>query len=99
MVRRIGGRDLALPPHFAAETAGFRADVDEVVGGADDVFVVFDHNDGVAHIAELAQHANEAIGVARVQPDGGFVEDIKTTHQTTTERGGEVNALTFAARE
>lgn len=99
MVRRIGRRDLALPHHFAAETAGFGADVDEVVGGADDVFVVFDHNDGVAHIAELAQHANEAIGVARVQPDGGFVEDVKTAHQAAAERGGEVDALAFAARE
>ena len=74
---------LSVLSEWCGASAG--ADVDEVVGGADDVFVVFDHNDGVAHVAELAQHANEAIGVARVQPDGGFVEDVETAHQAAAE--------------
>jgi len=34
-----------------------------------------------------------------VQTDGGFVEDVETAHQAAAERGGEVDALTFAARE
>ena len=93
------GRNFALPHHFAAESTGFGTDVDEVVGGADDVFVVFDHNDGVAHITKLAQDANESVGVARMEPDRGFVEDVETAHQATAERGGEVDALAFAARK
>ena len=93
------GRNFALPHHFAAESTGFGTDVDEIVGGADDVFVVFDDDDGVAHITKLAQDANESIGVARMEPDRGFVEDVETAHQATAKRSGEVDALAFAARK
>ena len=93
------GRNFALPHHFAAESTGFGTDVDEMVGGADDVFVVFDDDDGVAHITKLAQDPNESVGVARMEPDGGFVEDVETAHQATAERSGEVDALAFAARK
>ena len=70
-----------------------------MVGGADDVFVVFDDDDGVAHITKLAQDPNESVGVARMEPDGGFVEDVETAHQATAERSGEVDTLAFAARK
>ena len=48
-----------------------------MVGGADDVFVVFNDDDGVADVTQLLQHAYEAFGVAAVHADGGFVEDVE----------------------
>ena len=42
---------------------------------------------------------DEAVGVARVKTDGGFVENIEAAHERTAQRGGEVDALTFTARK
>ena len=70
-----------------------------MVGSAHDVFVVFHHNDRIAHIAKFLKHVDKAFGVARVQTDGGFVEDVETAHQTTAEGGGEVDALAFSSGE
>ena len=43
---------------FAAADAGAGAEVDEVVGGPHRVFVVFDDDDGVAHVAEPFEAAS-----------------------------------------
>ena len=90
---------VASPNHLSPQTSGFRANVDDVVGSAHDVFVVFHHNDRIAHIAEFLKHVDKAFGVARVQTDGGFVEDVETAHQTTAEGGGEIDALAFSSRQ
>ena len=84
---------------MSAQSSGFRANVYDVVGSAHNVFVVFHDNDCVAHIAEFLKHVDKAFGVARVQTDGGFVENVETAHQTTAEGGGEVDALAFSSRQ
>ena len=66
----------AFEDDLAAEFAGSGAEVDDVVGGAHDVGVVFDHQDGVAEVAQFVEDADQARGVARVQADGRFVEDV-----------------------
>ena len=34
-----------------------------------------------------------------MQTDGGFVEDVETTHQTAAEGGGKIDALAFSTRK
>lgn len=73
--RRTGG------DHLPAMLAGAWAEVDQVVGGGDHLQVVLDDEDGVAQIAQAAQNLDQAVGVARVQPDGRLVEDVQHAGQ------------------
>ena len=49
--------------------------------------------------AERLQRLDEAIVVAGVEADAGFVEDVEDPGEICAELGGEANALGFAARE
>ena len=60
---RAGGDDVA------AAHAGAGAEIDDVIGGAHRVFIVFDDQDGVAHVAQLFEAAQQAFVVARMQAD------------------------------
>lgn len=73
--REVG--EVALIHHFAAEPPRLRSDVDDVVGGADYLLVVLHHDDRVAQLLQAAQHADEPLGVARMQPDARFVENVE----------------------
>ena len=57
-----------------------------------------DHN-RIAQLLQLAQHFDEQMRVARMEPDAGLVEDIERTHQTAAQRRGQVDALALTARE
>ncbi len=48
-----------------------------MIGGADDVGVVLDDEDGVAEVAEVFHDADELGGVAGVETDAWFVEDVE----------------------
>ena len=61
----------------AAVFAGAGAEVEDVVGLADGVFVVLDDEDGVAEVAEVFEGGDEALVVALVEADGGLVEDVE----------------------
>ena len=89
----------ALRHQAAAAHAGARADVDQVLGGADGVFVVFDHHQRVAVVAELLQRAQQDAVVARVKADGGFVEHVAHALQVAAQLRGQADALRFAARQ
>src|SRR5215469_7431844 len=84
--------DGACGEELAAEFAGAGAEVEETVGGADDVGVMLDDEDGIAEVAELFHDADELGGVARVEANGGLVEHVERADETRTERGGELNA-------
>ena len=47
--------DGALCNDFAAMDAGAGADVNEMIGSKDGVFIVFDDDDGVANVCEMAE--------------------------------------------
>ncbi len=70
-----------------------------MIGGAENVGVVLDDDDGVAQVAQLFQNANQAGGVARVQSDRRLVEDVERADQLRTKRCGQLNALRLAAGE
>jgi hypothetical protein len=83
----------------SAVLTGSGAEIDDVVRGAHDVGVVLHHDDGVTQFAEFHEDADEAARVAAVQPDGGLIEHIAGAYEAGTQRGGELDALRFAARE
>src|SRR5467141_461980 len=95
-----GGFDLrwfALGDEVAAGVAGARTEVDNEIGAADGVFVVFDDEDGVAEIAKLFERAEKASVVAGVEADAGLVENIENAAEARADLRGEANALGFAA--
>ena len=69
VVGRSGSHDAA------AGLAAFGTEVDDVVGGAHDHEVVFDHDDGVAAVHKPSQDGVEDLDVGEVEPRRGFVED------------------------
>jgi hypothetical protein len=83
----------------AALFAGAQAHIDDRVGDADHVRIMFDDQHGVALIAQLAQDRDQSLVVARVQPNRRFVEHVEGVNQRGPERGREINALRLAARE
>ena len=83
-------------------SAGFTAagtDVGQPIGGTDDGFLVFDHEEGVSLVAQAAHDAEELPEVARVEADAGFVHDEECVDQRGAEAGGEIDALDFATGE
>ena len=97
-----GGGDVgqaALGDDAAAAHAGAGADVDEVLGAAYGVFVVFDDEQGVAPPGQAVQRAEQDVVVARVQADGGFVQHVAHALQVAAELGGQADALGFAAAQ
>ncbi len=79
----IAGHQLvvrAAEDHFATVGACFRPHVDDVVRGAHHLFVVLHHDHGVAEVAQLLQHVDQPVRVARMQADTGFVQDVHAAH-------------------
>ena len=60
---------------------------------------MLDDEERVPLSAERLQRLDEAIVVAGVEADAGFVEDVEDPGEICAELGGEANALGFAARE
>src|SRR5580704_16931226 len=87
-----GGDDVA------AAGAAVGAEVDDVVGGLDDVEVVLDDDDGVAAVDEPAQDAQQFADVFEVQAGGGLVQDVDgPAGGAALQFGGQLDPLCFAA--
>ena len=56
-----------------------------------------DHNHAVAQIAQAFEGGEQAVVVALVQADGGFVQYVHHTGQAAADLAGETDALCFAA--
>lgn len=85
--------------HFAAVVTRLGTYVHDVVGGADHLFLVLDDDHRVAQIAQLPEHLDKPVRVARMQADRGFVEDVERAGEVAAQRGREVDALALAARQ
>src|SRR5690606_30059850 len=75
------------------------ADVDHPVGGGDGVFVVLDHDQSVAHVAEPDQGVEQAHVVALVEADGRLVQHVQDADEAGADLRGEPDALRLAARQ
>ena len=82
--------------HAAAVHAGAGADVDHVIGQADGVFVMLDHDHRVAQVAQVGEGAEQALVVALVQADAGLVEDVHHADQAGADLAGQADTLGFA---
>ena len=79
--------------------AGAGADVEHVVGGADRVLVMLDHDHGVAEVAQALQRLEQPRIVALVQADRRLVQHIEHAGQAGADLRGEADALALAARQ
>ena len=89
----------ALSHDVAAMHAGPRTDVHQVVCGANGVFVVLHHDQGVAQIPQLQQGVEQAVVVALVQADARLIQHVEHAGQAGTDLGGQPDALGLAATE
>jgi hypothetical protein len=62
---------------LAAAVAAFGAEVDDPVGGLDDVEIVLDHHDRVALVDQLVQHFQQLGDIVEMQARRRFVEDVE----------------------
>ena len=94
----LGG---AAAQDFAARVSAFGAQVDDVVGGFDDVEVVFDYDGGVAGVYQAVEAVQQAGDIGQVQAGGGFVEDVEgvTAALQFAQFAGQFDALGLAARK
>ncbi len=90
---------ISLKDDFATEATGIRSDIDEVVGSTHNLFVVLDNDNSIALVAQFLENMDESVGVAGMETNAGFVEDIERAHEGAAQRGGEVDALALATRE
>ena len=60
-----------------------------MVSGADGVFVVLDHDDGVAQIAQAFERLKQPVVVALVQADGGLIKDIEHARKPAPDLRGQ----------
>ena len=93
LIRRADGHDLATPD------TGTGSEVDHQVGGAHRVFVVFDHDHGIALVAEPLESCQQAVIVTRVEADRRLVENVKHSHEAAPDLSGESNSLRLPSRE
>src|SRR5262249_6445067 len=82
-----------LPP--ADSRAG--AEIDDVVGGADRVFIVLDDDDCISLIAKLNETGQQLVVVAGMQADRRFVEDVDDSDEAAADLACQSNALGLAA--
>ena len=101
--QRLGiRRDLrrgAFRDHVAAVDAGGRTHVDQMVGRADRVLIMFHNKNGVAEVAQPAQRDQQAFVVALVQADRRFVEHVQHAGEAGADLAGQADALALAARQ
>ena len=84
---------------MATMDPGARTHIQHVVGRADGVLVMFNHDHGVAQVTQVGEGGQQTIVVPLVQTDGGFIEDVHHTHQAGADLTGQADALGLAAGE
>jgi hypothetical protein len=72
------------------------SELDDSVGGADQLFFVLDDNDAVAAVVQAPNRSHQAAHVARMQANGWLIEHIQHVHQAAAQHRGEHHALGLA---
>ncbi len=76
-----------------------RTEIDHVVRAPDRLFIVLDHQHGVAQVAQILQRIQQPVVVAMVQSDRRLIEHIEHAAQLRANLRRQPNALPFAARQ
>ena len=75
------------------------ANVIDVVGLSDCLFIMFDNDYGIALIAQIFQCAEQAIIVTLMQADRRFIQNIKNTCQARPNLTGQSDPLALPTRQ
>src|SRR5215831_46509 len=89
----------SVPNQFAAVLAATRAEIDQIIRGSNDLFLVLDDKQRVSFVAQIMHHAHQLPDIARVQSNAWFVHDKQRVYQRRAKAGSEVHALDFAAAQ
>ena len=76
---------------------GSRPHVDQEIRRADSIFVMFDHNNGIADIAQAVKSFEQTVVIALVQADRRFVQNIQHAGQPRTNLRRQADTLRLAA--
>src|ERR1700676_1604600 len=82
---------------FPAEFAGAGSEIEHAIGGLNGVWIVLNHEDGVAEIAQGFEDIDETLRVAWMQANGRFIENIQRAAEGRAEGSGQLDTLRFAA--
>ena len=94
LLRRAGGDDRA------AGIAAFRAEIDDVVGGLDDVEIVLDDEQRVAGFEQLLERRQQLRDVVEVQARRRLVEDVEQPLAAVRRKvRGDLDPLRLSARQ
>ena len=83
----------------SAVFAGGGAEIDDEIGGAHRVEIVFDDDDRVAEIAEACERGDKLVVVPLVEADARLVQNIEDADEAGADLRGEADSLRFAAGE
>ena len=98
VARDLLGRALGDDP--AAPVAALRTEVDDPVGGLDDVEVVLDDEDRVAAVDQPVEDLEQLLDVGEVEPGRRLVEDVeRPAGRPPRQLGRQLDPLRLAARQ
>ena len=69
------------------------ADVKNIVCFANSLFIMLDHDDGIALITQVLECTQQAIIVTLMQTDRGLIQDIENPGQTRPNLGCQTDSL------
>ncbi len=98
----LAGDIFGSPPsdNLAAPRATAGSEIDDPVGGLDDIEIVFDDQHRIACIHELVEDFDQSAHIFEVQSRGGLVEDIQgSTRRAFGEFARQFDPLGLASRE
>ena len=70
-----------------------------MIGCEHGIFIVLDHDQRIAEVAQTFEGRQQLVIVALVQADGRLVQNIQHAHQRRTDLSGKTNTLALAARQ
>ena len=84
---------------LAAVHTGTGADIHNIISLAHGILIVFDHDQGVAQVAQALHGGDQFIIVALVQADARLVQHVQHTGQRAADLGGQADTLALTARQ
>ena len=83
----------ALGDNPAALRTGFGTDLEDPVGGFEDVEIVLDDDDAVSTVHDALQHGEQAFHIVAMQPGRGLIEEEQGALVGGRRLGGEVTEI------
>ena len=85
----------SLEYNLATFSAGTWTDINNVVGTTHHVFIVLNHDNCVAKVAQLLQRTDKSLVVALMKSDRWLVENIEYVYKLRTNLSGQTDTLTL----